>query len=157
MPSRMQRLVARRMAEQAERVQAQFVLSNGDNVYSWGVGSVHDPRFEQIFEKPFTLDEQFNQMPWYMALGNHDRRGNIDAQIEYSALNPRWVLPSRYYSFVLPMFAHLNLPDVLFVVLDSLPIVCPDILTVSLLSMPLYVYLTEDIGKHRRGFEEGGV
>ena len=62
-----------------------------------------------------------------MALGNHDRRGNIEAQIEYSKRNPRWVLPSRYYAFEIPAFEHLDVPPINVIVLDTIPLVCGDI------------------------------
>lgn len=62
-----------------------------------------------------------------MTLGNHDRRGNIEAQILYSQKNSRWVLPNYYYSFEIPAFDHLNQPPIHVIVLDTIPLVCPDI------------------------------
>ena len=125
-PTKMQKVVATQMGQHAQRVQAQFVASNGDNIYSWGAGSVHDPRFESVFEQIFSVDSEFRRMPWYMALGNHDRRGNIEAQVAYSAYNPRWVLPHNYYDVHLPAFDHLGGPPVHLIVLDTLPLVCAD-------------------------------
>ena len=62
-----------------------------------------------------------------MALGNHDRRGNIAAQLQYATYDTRWVMPQRFYTFYLPIFDHLSLPPVQVIVLDTLPLVCPDI------------------------------
>jgi tartrate-resistant acid phosphatase type 5 len=36
--------------------------------------------------------------PWYAVLGNHDHDGNINAQMEYTKVDPRWRMPARYYS-----------------------------------------------------------
>ncbi|MFA7229246.1 MAG: metallophosphoesterase, partial [Melioribacteraceae bacterium] len=38
------------------------------------------------------------RIPWHPSLGNHDYRGNVDCEIEYSKLNARWKFPSRYYA-----------------------------------------------------------
>lgn len=68
MTSRMQKILANQMGKHAERIRAQFVLSNGDNIYAWGAGSVKDPHFLQIFELPFSIDNQFDKMPWYVLI-----------------------------------------------------------------------------------------
>jgi 3',5'-cyclic AMP phosphodiesterase CpdA len=38
------------------------------------------------------------QGDWFVVLGNHDYKGNPDAQIEYTTISRRWNMPSRYYS-----------------------------------------------------------
>jgi tartrate-resistant acid phosphatase type 5 len=40
------------------------------------------------------------QVDWYPVLGNHDYKGNTQAEIDYSRVSRRWRLESRYYSFV---------------------------------------------------------
>lgn len=75
-----------------------FILNLGDSFYDDGVISTSDPLWESYFESvynPSILD-----MPFYSILGNHDYRGNIDAQMSYvSPNNDRWKMPARYYSF----------------------------------------------------------
>lgn len=72
-----------------------FVLGLGDNIYPNGVRSVHDPQLENKFEKPYA---EFGRFDFWMILGNHDWRGNAQAQIDYTRHSPRWRLPSAYYA-----------------------------------------------------------
>lgn len=74
------------------------VVSTGDNVYPSGVKSAKDPLWTSTFEKIY--HQESLQVPWWAVLGNHDHRGSISAQTEYSAINKRWNLPSRYYDHV---------------------------------------------------------
>ena len=68
MKSHMQDILAHQMEINAEKYKTQFILSNGDNIYSWGAGSVYDPRFYKIFESSYTLNPTFDKMPWYVIL-----------------------------------------------------------------------------------------
>lgn len=92
-----QREVARRMGESARELDARFVISVGDNFYEDGVASVSDPAWKASFEDVY--DAPSLQVPWYVALGNHDYHGNSQAQIDYSAASPRWRLPARWHAF----------------------------------------------------------
>jgi acid phosphatase len=65
----------------------------GDNFYENGVDSVDDPQWLSSFENIYTAPSL--QSPWRVILGNHDYRGNVQAQLEYKS--PRWYLPGRYY------------------------------------------------------------
>ncbi len=72
-----------------------FAVTLGDNIYNDGVRSVSDPQFQTKFETPFAnLPFRF-----HMVLGNHDIRGSIDAQINYTQHSKKWYLPARYYQF----------------------------------------------------------
>jgi acid phosphatase len=37
-------------------------------------------------------------VPWFVTLGNHDHKGSVDAQRQYSQLSSRWRLPASYYT-----------------------------------------------------------
>jgi acid phosphatase len=37
---------------------------------------------------------------WYPVLGNHDYKGNTQAEIDYSKISRRWHMPAHYYSIV---------------------------------------------------------
>lgn len=92
-----QREVAVRMGESARLLDARFVISVGDNFYDNGVAGVHDPAWKSSFEEVYTAPSL--QVPWYVTLGNHDYRGNAQAQLDYSAASHRWRLPARWHRF----------------------------------------------------------
>jgi len=91
-----QRAVAAAMGKEAARVSARFVVTAGDNYHEDGIASASDPRWKVEFEDVYAHPAL--QIPWYPSLGNHDYRGNVDAEIEYSNLSGRWKLTSRYYA-----------------------------------------------------------
>lgn len=67
----------------------------GDNFYPDGVKSDDDPVWRQIWE----ADYGPLKIPFFASLGNHDYRGNVQAQISYSAKSATWRMPDRYYTF----------------------------------------------------------
>ena len=75
-----------------------FVVTTGDNFYPAGVTGVDDPLWHDVFEKEFPASAF--PIPWYPVLGNHDWRGDVQAQIDYGKVNPRWRLPACYYTHV---------------------------------------------------------
>lgn len=89
--------VARAMARWAGEHRPAFVLSVGDNFYETGVKSVDDPRWKLTFEDVYAAASL--QVPWYVALGNHDHYGNFRAQLDYTSRSNRWRMPARHYSF----------------------------------------------------------
>ncbi|HUM08985.1 MAG TPA: tartrate-resistant acid phosphatase type 5 family protein [Acidocella sp.] len=91
-----QRKVAAQMGETAAAIGSSFTVSVGDNFYENGVTSTDDPQWDSSFEQIYTA--QSLQTPWKVILGNHDYRGNVQAQLDYSARSHRWQLPARYYT-----------------------------------------------------------
>jgi hypothetical protein len=104
-----QSLVAGLMGKIAkENGKVKFVIGAGDNFYKKGVQSVLDERFYETFEKVYGFhsgrgnspQEQNRALlkghadsaiPWFMILGNHDYRGDYEAQVEYTTLKLRAV------------------------------------------------------------------
>jgi len=78
-----------------------FGLLLGDNFYNSGVDGVEDEKFNSMFVVPYgPLGFTF-----YPALGNHDYGGEGAGvepykgarQVDYSAVNPQWVMPATFY------------------------------------------------------------
>jgi len=90
--------VANQMAKTALKADPEFIVSCGDNFQVNGVQSVSDPlwmtSFENIYRSPALLKN------WYPVLGNHDYKGNPDAEVKYSGISRRWRMPARYYTLV---------------------------------------------------------
>jgi tartrate-resistant acid phosphatase type 5 len=110
--------VATQMGIAANAIKAQFVISVGDNFYEKGVASANDPQWQTSFEDVYHADSL--QIPWYVALGNHDYLGNSDAQIAYHQINKRWNMPARYFTETRQVEAAT---DVDFFFLDTTPMV----------------------------------
>jgi 3',5'-cyclic AMP phosphodiesterase CpdA len=91
-----QKQVARTMGVVAKKFKAEFIISTGDNFYPNGVKSTRDYNWIASFENIYTA--QSLQTDWYVVLGNHDYRGEPQAEIDYSQVDRRWNMPARYYS-----------------------------------------------------------
>jgi acid phosphatase len=87
--------VATQMGIAAQTAGARFIISVGDNFYEHGVASATDPQWQRSFETVYVAPSL--QVPWHVALGNHDYHGDCDAQIEYSKTSKRWNMPARYF------------------------------------------------------------
>jgi len=72
-----------------------FIISAGDHVYSFGIQNLAESsKIDQMLRHYGDFD-----IPWYPVVGNHDCRGSVQAQVEFSKLQPRWKMNSLYYSF----------------------------------------------------------
>ncbi len=91
-----QKAVAAAMANEAGRIGAQFIVTVGDNFHENGIASATDPRWKTEFEEVYYQHPL--QISWYPSLGNHEYRGNTDAELGYSNLSPRWKFKYRYYA-----------------------------------------------------------
>lgn len=90
-----QKKVAQAMESHCDLEGCDFAVLLGDNIYPDGVDSPDDPQWKKKFEEPY----QGLAFNFYPSLGNHDYRGSIEAQIEYSKRNKQWKLPRRFYAF----------------------------------------------------------
>jgi acid phosphatase len=91
-----QKQVAAAMAAWADARPLRLVVSTGDNFYEDGVASVTDPKWKTSFEDVYAAKSL--QVPWIVSLGNHDYRGSVEAQVEYSKTSPRWKMPARHFT-----------------------------------------------------------
>ncbi|AAG28815.1 hypothetical protein [Arabidopsis thaliana] len=68
-----------------------FVVSTGDNIYDNGMKSIDDPAFQLSFSNIYTSPSL--QKPWYLVLGNHDYRGDVEAQLSpiLRSMDSRWI------------------------------------------------------------------
>lgn len=91
-----QDLVSTAMEKRCQQQKPDALIFLGDNIYVAGVTSVDDPKWHndllQYYQSPCLQD-----VPIYALLGNHDYRGNAQAQIDYNSKDPRWNMPFRYY------------------------------------------------------------
>jgi tartrate-resistant acid phosphatase type 5 len=98
------RRVGEAMAGQHAVQRADAIISTGDNIYNSGVKSVDDPQWISKFENIYPTDRL--DIPFWAVLGNHDHRGNADAQVEYGGRTladgsiTRWRMPARNWSTV---------------------------------------------------------
>ncbi|KAF5469224.1 hypothetical protein F2P56_013313 [Juglans regia] len=83
--------VAHQMGRIGEKLDINFVVSTGDNFYDDGLTSEQDTAFEESFTKVYTANSL--QKQWYSVLGNHDYRGNAEAQLSplLRKIDSRWL------------------------------------------------------------------
>ena len=85
------------MATVAKKLSAEGILLLGDNFYTHGVQTNMSSRFTQTFEQVYP-PTSFEQLPFYVIAGNHDHKGNVQAQIDYHDDSSRWHFPQLYYT-----------------------------------------------------------
>ena len=88
-------LVADSVNRVCRSVVCDFILLLGDNFYPAGVSSIDDPRFNEGFEKLYGP----SNVPVFSVLGNHDVKGNAEAQKNYSLVSNYWKMPNYNYYF----------------------------------------------------------
>jgi acid phosphatase len=96
-----QMAVAQQMGVACAMAGAAFVISVGDNFYEDGVTSTMDEHWTRSFENVYAAKSL--QVPWYVALGNHDYRGSVEAQLNYAKTSTRWNMPARYWKQTFPV------------------------------------------------------
>lgn len=90
--------VAEAMVQRVEREPWDFALLLGDNFYPAGVSSVDDEQWQTKHEEIYA-HPALQRIPFYVVLGNHDHKGNVQAQVDYSQRSERWRMPARHYAF----------------------------------------------------------
>src|SRR5690554_389623 len=90
-----QKEVARDMGAIAEMLDLDFTVSVGDNFYPTGVQSTQDYQWLTSFEEIYTHHSLHES--WFVALGNHDYEGSVQAQIDYTQISRRWEMPDYYF------------------------------------------------------------
>ncbi|KAK7359513.1 hypothetical protein VNO77_01474 [Canavalia gladiata] len=83
--------VAFQMGVIGEQLDIDFVISTGDNFYDDGLKGIYDPAFDDSFTKIYTASSL--QKQWYNVLGNHDYRGDVEAQLSpvLTHFDQRWL------------------------------------------------------------------
>uniref|UniRef100_A0A6N2KAZ2 Purple acid phosphatase n=1 Tax=Salix viminalis TaxID=40686 RepID=A0A6N2KAZ2_SALVM len=83
--------VAHQMGRIGEKLDVDFVVSTGDNFYDDGLTGEQDKAFEESFTQIYTAKSL--QKQWYSVLGNHDYRGNVEAQLglHLRKIDSRWL------------------------------------------------------------------
>ncbi|XP_042499910.1 purple acid phosphatase 3-like [Macadamia integrifolia] len=83
--------VAVQMGKVADVLDPAFIISTGDNFYGSGLTGTDDPQFEESFSNIYTAKSL--QKQWYNVLGNHDYRGNVEAQLSpvLTKIDSRWL------------------------------------------------------------------
>ena len=113
-----QQEVADQMGKTADSVDAKFVATCGDNFQYSGVASTQDPLWMANFENVYRAPSL--QVEWFPVLGNHDYKGNTQAQIDYSKVSRRWKLTDHYYTFTRKINDSISAR---FIFLDTPPLI----------------------------------
>lgn len=115
-----QKDVALQLGKTAKEMKVSFFVSLGDNFYPSGVRSVQDHSWLASYEDIYTAHSLQND--WYVVLGNHDYKGSVQAEIDYTNIDRRWNMPARYYSKKV-LINNDTSQQVLLVFLDTTPLV----------------------------------
>ncbi len=84
------------LEKECQKARPDGILLLGDNFYQKGVRSVDDPQWQEKMFRPYGKD-CLKTVPIYAILGNHDYKGNVDAQIAMTNIEERWHMPHRFY------------------------------------------------------------
>ena len=108
--------IANQMIQSAAVYHPSMILTVGDNFYETGVTSTTDDHWTSSYTNIYK--GLTRNCDWFASLGNHDYAGSPQAEIDYHQVNPRWNMPSRYYTFVKETPDH---QQIRFVAIDTSP------------------------------------
>lgn len=115
-----QTILAKAFTKWCEYNPCDYIMTLGDNFYSKGVENSNDVQFKQSFEDIYLKSKTISSIPWYAIHGNHDYRGNPQAQLEYAQkTKTNWKMPFYYYQH----YPNINGFGVNFVFIDTNPMV----------------------------------
>lgn len=107
------------MGKYATANDVRHVVMLGDNFYSYGIQTnSSDCRFKKTFEDIYDA-ASLQDIPFYVIAGNHDHRGNVTAQIEYTQRSQRWEFPDWYYTWTDTFEDNRKEVSVQFILYDS--------------------------------------
>ncbi|NP_001145710.2 uncharacterized protein LOC100279214 precursor [Zea mays] len=110
-----QTLVAQQMGVVGQKLDIDFVISTGDNIYDDGIANTSDPLFKESFSNIYTANSL--QKPWYLVLGNHDYTGNALAQLDPAIRK----VDSRYTAIAKSFIVNSGIAD--FFLVDTTPFI----------------------------------
>ena len=113
-----QQNIANLMGRYVEANRVDFVAVAGDPIHDDGVKSVDDEEWNLKFEDVYTA-ESLQKLPFYIASGNHEYRGSVQAILDYSNISERWNAPARYFTIEKP----IGKSKALFVFIDTAPLI----------------------------------
>lgn len=102
--------VAAAMQEKCAERRPNGIIMLGDNFIQVGVTSEDDPQWDQKIMEPYGTG-CLEMVPIYAALGNHDYKGSIEAQIRPPTPDDKWFMPHRYYQVTFGKLLNLVVTD----------------------------------------------
>lgn len=116
-----------RVADAMEKYCASHSLAGvvflGDNFYPKGVSSTDDPQWKAKFLNMYDKD-CLKTVPFFSILGNHDYKGNAEAQIQFKSEAPAWHMPHRFFEVAFGSRLQLIMIDSNYPDLCGLPSIC---------------------------------
>lgn len=108
-----QRHVAAWMDWRARHFGCDFVVTTGDNFYTYGVSSVRDPQWRTSYEDIYS--PELRRLPWFPVAGNHDWGGSLWAQLDRTGKDG-WHMPWLWHDIPGARFGR---PDVHLFFIDT--------------------------------------
>lgn len=113
-----QQVIANLMGEMAGKIKPECIISTGDTHHGNGVKSATDDDWQEHLIEMYN-HRNLAKLDWWAVTGNHEYRGNSQALIDYSKVNPHWRMPAKYYTMVFKKGG----ATIRFVMLDTTPLI----------------------------------